>query len=133
MLRHCVAGFNLKSSQPDRTGGAFQVQTLTTNGRLSVDFLDTPVDSKLKLTARTTNAAASASLHPAYEGSFRVKTSNGQSNIIVNDKVEDPSGRGRQRTVLASGTVGSGKVVWDGAHMGSVDVATQNGPVMLKV
>lgn len=57
-------------------GGIFRVAGTTSNGVLTIAVPESPVDSELGLTARTSNAAAEVTLHGAYQGRFLVKTSN---------------------------------------------------------
>ncbi|KAJ7870001.1 hypothetical protein B0H13DRAFT_2350695 [Mycena leptocephala] len=57
-------------------GGIFRVAGTTSNGPLTIEVPESPVESELSLTARTSNAAAEVTLHGAYQGSFLVKTSN---------------------------------------------------------
>jgi hypothetical protein len=57
-------------------GGISRVAGTTSNGPLTIEVPESPVESELSPTARTSNAAAEVTLHGAYQGSFLVKTSN---------------------------------------------------------
>ncbi|PPQ88963.1 hypothetical protein CVT25_005062 [Psilocybe cyanescens] len=121
------------------TGGTFHVSTTTTNSPLSVKFPTSPVGSTLHLEAKTTNSPAVVSLDSAYEGSFSLLTSRYfHPRLHVNEEVEDPSGKGRQRRVdvkeVKRGEV-YGDVLWgdEPQAKGAVIVSTTNSPVSLNV
>lgn len=101
----------------------------TTNNALRLAFPKSPVDSTLKLSARTTNGPATVSLHPSYEGSFQLSSTQFLPKVVKHD-VSDPSGRERQRRVeygSSSRTALSGKVSWSAKEgPGSVLVGTTN-------
>lgn len=113
-------------------GGAFNVTTTTSNGPLAVDFPASPVDSKLTLSAKTSNSPAYVSLNPAYEGIFKLQTSPWfKAEVNVDKDVVDPSGKDRKRNVVIKDVVRgslSGSVNWDGEDgreaEGVVDVST---------
>ncbi|KAJ7252934.1 hypothetical protein C8J57DRAFT_1519726 [Mycena rebaudengoi] len=66
---------------PQGAHGKFGVSATTSNGRLNIDFPASPPDSTLDLTAGTSNAAASVTLHEAYEGVFALDTSNAKLSL----------------------------------------------------
>lgn len=119
------------------TGGSFDVTTSTSNGPLDIEFPAAPPDSILNFGGKTSNAEASVSLNPAYEGSFFLHASNVFKPRINQDTtVVDPSGRNRKRSLnIEQGKkkkIVSGEVFWDDAteqevsKAGSVFVRTSN-------
>ena len=134
---------SLRTPSPSDKGGAFAVSSKTQNGALALRFQSQPIDSKLTLTAQTSNAPAQVHLHPAYEGDFSMGTSHGPMELTVYEDLKDPSGRGRKRhwtVVERIATVFKGRVwwsytpTWDGqGSRGSADVQTSNSAVQLTV
>ncbi|KAJ2930149.1 hypothetical protein H1R20_g6957, partial [Candolleomyces eurysporus] len=95
----------------------YKVDTLTSNNKLEVDFQKSPADSTLYYDGYTSNGPTNVQLHAAYQGSFKVSTSNswGSPELRVREHVPDPSGRGRKREVehstLYKGVL-TGSVKW---------------------
>ncbi|KAJ7263960.1 hypothetical protein C8J57DRAFT_1183375 [Mycena rebaudengoi] len=120
---------SISLSTPQGTRGKFDVSATTSNGRLNVDFPSSPPDSALDLTARTSNAAVSVTLHEAYEGSFALDTSNAKSSL----RRLNPDEKGRVVSCAEHGRGLRGEVYWkkNNAHRGDVRVTTSNGPVVL--
>ncbi|KAG2153221.1 hypothetical protein DEU56DRAFT_773780 [Suillus clintonianus] len=79
-------------------GGIFDVETRTSNGPVTLEYTDVPVDSILRSETRSSNAAMSVKLHSTFQGSFDVDTSNAAA-MLKELPVEDPSGQGRRRKV----------------------------------
>jgi hypothetical protein len=78
-------------------------------------------------------------MHPAYEGSYEVSTSNGRP-VVRDTRPEDSLGRGRRRVVNQTTSRGavSGRVYWVGADgrrgvqaQGASTVHTSNAPASL--
>ena len=93
----------LTSKSPLGAGAAFGVHAYTTNGPVKIVCGDSPVDFfVLDFKAQSTNSPVHAVLPHAYEGTFSLQTTN--SRVVLDDshRVEDPSGRGRERSVTAS-------------------------------
>ncbi|KAK0495084.1 hypothetical protein EDD18DRAFT_1173857 [Armillaria luteobubalina] len=113
------------------------VSARTSNGPLQIKVLESPVDSKVKLDARTSNAFAEVGLPPTYEGSYSLSTSHMQPSLRVGE-MADPAGRGRRRTVKQN-TVRRGETIgevyWDERNRGrgTVLVRSSNGPISLKL
>jgi len=133
------ADISLISNSPSGTGGAFGVGIHTTNSPIEVVYDDSPVDSVLKFNAVSTNSPLHAVLHRAYEGTFALATTNAGAVLDRLRDVEDPSGRGRERS-LTKRSVGSyilGEVEWvpssDYNRAGSVNLATTNDVITLAV
>jgi len=132
------ARLNLHDFTSSRSSSSnFDVTTRTSNGRLNVNFLDAPVDSKLALRATTSNAAVEVSLHPAFEGHFTLQSSL-TTPVVHQHRVDDPSGQGRERIVrfgTARGRV-DGDIVWgreSAKGKGEVDVHTSNAKITLNL
>ncbi|KAF4589929.1 hypothetical protein EYR38_009224 [Pleurotus pulmonarius] len=89
----------LRSEESPFAGGIYHIETITSNAPLSVDFPVAPVNSTLSLDGKTSNAPATVSLHPTYEGRFKLITSL-FTPVLEKSSVDDPSGRGRERYTL---------------------------------
>jgi hypothetical protein len=113
------------------------VTSRSSNGAIRLQYDDAPSGARLVSEARTSNGGASVVMHPAYEGSYEVSTSNSRP-VVRDTRPEDPLGRGRRRVVnqtMSRGTV-SGRVYWVGADgrrsvQGASTVHTSNAPASL--
>lgn len=128
-----TADISLISNTSSGAGGAFSVSTQTTNGPIEVVYDDSPVDSVLTFYAMSTNSPVHAVLHHAYEGTFALATTNAGAGLECMRDVEDPSGRGRERSLTKHSVDRNrifGKVEWvpsiDYNRDGYVDIATTN-------
>jgi hypothetical protein len=113
-------------------GGIFRVAGTTSNGPLTIAVPESPVDSELGLSARTSNAAAEVTLHGAYQGRFLVKTSNFTPEL----KRLNESGDARHVEPEKAGDQGlQGYVYLEEANkkLGRVHVTTSNAHVVLFV
>ncbi|KDQ56481.1 hypothetical protein JAAARDRAFT_36637 [Jaapia argillacea MUCL 33604] len=124
------------TSSEGSSGGSFKVIGSTSNAHLDVQFPVSPVSSRLNVDLKTSNAPATVAMHPAYEGTFNLRTSNLRPSIESPDTVEDPSGKGRKRSVYQSSyTRGNieGMVYWDKLNRdaGDVHVKSSNAPIRL--
>jgi len=128
------------------TGGAFTVTSKTSNARVEHTFPTAPSYSSLNLNSQTSNAGTSVQLHPSYEGSFHLRSSNaGPPRVIGADEPErDPSGDRRRRRVEMTRVVKNfveGWIRWeeketqerDMMELGRVVVVTSNGKNVLKL
>ncbi|OBZ69749.1 hypothetical protein A0H81_10118 [Grifola frondosa] len=121
-----TSSINLISTTMDESGGDFEVTAQTHNSYLTIDFPKTPLNSFLKLDAETSNSPATVHLNPAYEGGFKLETSNTAPTVHRDVKIADPSGRDRSRVFAMSQVkrVVKGEVTWsngedrDGKKMG---------------
>lgn len=118
----------------EKVNPQYDVDVRTSNGRLEVNYGKSPVNATLRFEGTTSNSPATASLHPAYQGTFKVQTSNSAAQLIEHS-VPDPSGRGRTRKVVrnsVSKTGFSGSVEWvgdgdkDSTPKGTVSLTTSN-------
>ncbi|KII95591.1 hypothetical protein PLICRDRAFT_129440 [Plicaturopsis crispa FD-325 SS-3] len=114
----------------------YAVNVATTNAALTVNYLEQPLDSVLAFDGRTSNGPASALLPPAYEGSFAL-TSSGKYPRVEEERVRDPAGLGRGRSVeqrMLARTL-SGNIWWGDRRktQGLVTLKTTNSPASLKV
>ncbi|KAL0955720.1 hypothetical protein HGRIS_001938 [Hohenbuehelia grisea] len=127
----------LKESGSENSGGSYDVTGVTSNSEVVFDFPASPIDSVLHLKGKTSNGNAIATLNPAYEGAFYLKTTLFRPEV-QRTGATDPSGRERRRSVEYStyqrGLV-QGRVKWAGSHAagGSVELQTSNLPVTLKI
>ena len=90
------------------------VTARSSNGAIKLQYDDAPSGARLVSDARTSNGAASVVMHPAYEGTYEVSTSNSRP-AVRDTRPADPLGRGRRRVVsqtTSRGTV-SGRVYWE--------------------
>jgi hypothetical protein len=97
-----VGLYNSNDTHSDAQGGKFDLVTSTSNALVNLQFTTAPVDSILGCSVSTSNGPTDVHLHPTYEGSVTLFTSNGETEIHEDDKLEDPSGRGRSRVVVWS-------------------------------
>ncbi|KAF8128160.1 hypothetical protein EV363DRAFT_1340877 [Boletus edulis] len=95
------------------SGGNFVVTARSSNGGVKLQYNDAPTGARLVSDARTSNAAAEVAMHPAYEGTYEVSTSNAQP-VVRDTRPADPEGRGRRRVVDQKALRGivSGRVYW---------------------
>lgn len=126
----------LASSAKHSTGGSFHIDATTSNGPLALDFPSAPLDSTLKLAARTTTLGATVRLPAAYEGRFYATSTLLGAKVTVTEQ-QDPAGRRRKRAVVGhtdqpKNSV-QGAAYWDEANKerGSVDVRSTISPVEL--
>ncbi|SJL17144.1 uncharacterized protein ARMOST_20688 [Armillaria ostoyae] len=130
------AGISLLSTAPSSTGGKFDVKAYTARGKIELGFVDASVDSALDLTAHTAMGPVDVTMHPTYEGEFRLATVMGRAEVTNHDEPEDPKGEDRKRTVSferAGGSVVSGRVWWgeEGKGKGTADLKTSLSGVKL--
>jgi hypothetical protein len=92
------ANINLLSESS--SGGSFSVSAINTNGRISVGFPQSPINSTLQLVATSSHSPVSVTLNPTYEGHFSVSTTPFSKVFLEARKVDDPTGRDRERTVV---------------------------------
>lgn len=119
-------------------GGIFDVETRTSNGAISLEYTDMPLNAVLTSGTRSSNAATTVKLHRAFEGSFEVATSNAAA-ILKELPVEDPSGQGRRRVVTQTREKYRvrGSTYWSDSSSrqteGRATVTTSNGRVELVI
>jgi hypothetical protein len=131
-----TAGMSLVSG--GGTGGKFKVIGTTSLSALDLGFITAPVASSLVLDAQTSLAPATIKLHETFEGTFRLSTSLKRPTVKVNERVEDPAGKGRRRKVEIHSdgpSHTSGSISWseEGDDLGSVNVGTSLSPVVLEL
>jgi len=93
------------------------VTARSSNGEIGLQYEDMPSGARLVSDARTSNGAASVVMHPAFEGTYEVTTSNSRP-VVRDTRPADPLGRGWRRVVhqtASRGTV-TGRVYWEGGH-----------------
>jgi hypothetical protein len=120
--------------------GKFDVSATTSNAKLNLEYDDAPVNARLTSKAKTSNGRASVKMHPAFEGTFELKTSNA-SPVLRDVRPSDPSGRGRRRTLnqYQNKKTISGSVYWvdwngrGGELKSSSTVATSNAQVVVEL
>jgi len=131
-----ISTVDLVSTAADSTGGAFTIDSRTSNNKIDLDVHTMPLDSVLQLDARTSNALARVGLSPAYEGSFLLQTSNASPSVRRSDQPEDPAGQDRRRRLYVAQNKGAvhGEVLWGDTrreHLGDVQVKSTNREVIL--
>ncbi|KAF7353503.1 putative Transmembrane protein [Mycena sanguinolenta] len=110
-----------------RKGGDFDINGMTSNGRIAITVPGSPVDSALALTARTSNAAAVVKLHSAYQGSFMVTTSKYPPTV---ERLDPGDARQFELRVPGQGYVYSKEA---NKALGRVMVSTSNARAVLAV
>ncbi|KAF8838149.1 hypothetical protein BDN67DRAFT_907879 [Paxillus ammoniavirescens] len=122
------------------SGGNFDVKAHTSNGMVDLEYDDSPLNAFLTSEAKTSNSPVSVKMHPAFEGTFTVTSSN-IGPVVQDERPNDPSGRGRRRVLSqnkARGTI-SGSVYWVGSDevrretKNYSTVHTSNAPAVLKL
>jgi hypothetical protein len=136
------ADLALLSAPESQSHGSFFVSTHTSNSPLLVNFTEHAIDAQLKLQAHTSNSPARVRLQPAFEGTFKLRTSIFPALVSPDVDVEDPAGRGRKRVVNVK-TLGHGSGVvygdtaWvpqdEGTPAGRVEVSTSGSPLHLSL
>jgi hypothetical protein len=136
------ADLALLSTPESQSSGSFFVCARTSNSPLLVNFTEQAPDTQLKLQAHTSNSPARIRLQPAFEGTFKLRTSIFPAIVSPDADVEDPAGHGRKRVVdvktLGHGSgVVYGDVEWvpqdEEAPAGRVEVSTSNSPLHLSL
>jgi len=141
-----LAELALLSMHEDHTGGAFAVHARTSNSPLKINCTEQAPDARLALNAHTSNSPAHVRLHPAFEGTFKLRTSIFPAVVAGADAdVEDPAGRGRKRVVEVR-TIGRGSGIVHGdvewvpqddevvaPAAGKVEVSTSHSPLVLSL
>ncbi|KAG9227349.1 hypothetical protein CCMSSC00406_0004112 [Pleurotus cornucopiae] len=114
------------------SGGIYSIKTTTSNAALGVDFPTAPVNSTLSLDSKTSNAPATVSLHPTYEGRFDLLSSL-FTPVLEKSSADDPSGRGRERTIESHSSRGvlSGRVQWAATRPLPAGTVLEISPVLL--
>lgn len=118
-------------------GGSFVIETRTSNGPVTFEYTDMPVNSSLKSHISSSNAAVKVKLHSNFEGSFNIATSNAPAKL-EKLTVGDPSGQGRQRQVMVTQKRQNkleGSAYWSESKEinGHSTVNTSNGRVQLVI
>ncbi|OCH93527.1 hypothetical protein OBBRIDRAFT_885503 [Obba rivulosa] len=132
-----ISSMDLIATTADASGGMFDFDARTSNGKLELEIPLIPLDSTLKLSARTSNAHAIVAVSPAYEGSFLLRTSTTSPSLENEERAKDPSGRRRYRRLMFVRNRGVmyGTVAWGerrpGAQMGNIEVTSSNSDVLL--
>lgn len=140
MLHHCrqiTSSVNLVSKLPPtpyRQGGSFNVEANTSNARLTLDFPVAPIDSVLNIQGGTSNAKALVKLHPTWEGTFGLRTTNRMTHVD-NPVRYDPTGQGRERQVAWFGEYerSDGLATWSGKYTGNINLQSSNEVVELRL
>jgi hypothetical protein len=116
--------------------GIFDVETHTSNGAVTLEYNDMPINAVLMSEATSSNAASIVKLHSAFEGSFEVSTSNAAATL-KELSAEDPSGQGRRRVVTQNREKNRvrGSAHWSDSRQpkGRAVVRTSNGRVELVI
>ncbi|KAJ7777698.1 hypothetical protein DFH07DRAFT_797566 [Mycena maculata] len=126
---------NLESSKgPD---ASFDLAARTSNSRIALDVLASPLDATLALRATTSIGSVSVKLPTTYEGSFDATTSLAGLSVTFDEKAEDPAGEGRKRSIEFEGVRrnrAKGRVGWseEGLARGTVSVRSSMAPVSLE-
>ncbi|KAI0366758.1 hypothetical protein BV20DRAFT_971494 [Pilatotrama ljubarskyi] len=135
------AQVGLYASSHDATGGAFRVDTRTSNGPITLSFVDQPANSQLNASAVSSNSPVRASVHPGFEGTFELHSSwFAPPSVEQNGPVRDPLGRDRRRDVqvntIRKGAI-RGQIDWQPKHKdaksGHIGLETSNAHAILAV
>ncbi|KAI0030310.1 hypothetical protein K488DRAFT_87879 [Vararia minispora EC-137] len=127
-----IAKITLESTADTKRGGNFRVFAKTTDARLDLAFVSTPLDSALRMVAQANNGPALIQLDAAYEGEVELRMNQDGVIDVRNMTRLDPSGRGRDRKMVwdrrTSRKVAKGVVEWKPSMrigaLGSVSVTS---------
>ncbi|KAF9028430.1 hypothetical protein BDZ89DRAFT_1066083 [Hymenopellis radicata] len=102
------------------------ISAVSSNGPLSVKIPEAPIDSTLRVYARTSNSPVELDLPSSYEGTVELATSNVRPVVTLSDDLDDPAGKGRTRELV-------GSIFWseENAGRGRVVGKTSNSPIWL--
>ncbi|KAI0941434.1 hypothetical protein AcW1_003331 [Taiwanofungus camphoratus] len=133
-----ISNISLTSISETATGGTFEVDLTTSHKQLQITYPDAPLDHVLKMSAATSNAPVSVTLHKTFEGKFDLSSSKSTPTVHSDPGAEDPAGHGRHQDVEKSGTYDvSGSVQWLPSErtreLGSVSISTSKETVDLYV
>ena len=128
------------TSTSNGIGGQFQVVATTEAAQVDIFFAHAPVNSSLMLDAHTSRSLATVKLHETYEGKFCLTTTLLKPDVLIDEDVEDPSGKQRERIVDIE-RVGRGDLVgnvwWgkeeEGTERGVVNIKTTFSPARLRL
>ncbi|SRR5258708_39763203 len=135
MVLHSI-GAN-SSSWPKEA--VFDLDVATTNAEVNTRIAEVPAQSLISLKVSTTNAAISAAVYRAFEGVFKMLTTNAAPSIAKFDlgPREDPSGLGRVPQLECSGRNGYAEGSWywglrKGPPESSITLETRDAPIRLR-
>ncbi|KAI0352039.1 hypothetical protein OH77DRAFT_1410038 [Trametes cingulata] len=135
------AHVGLYTNTSNSTGGAFQVGARSSNGPITLTFVDQPANSQLNTSAVSSNAPVRASVHPGFEGTFELHSAwFAPPSVEQNGPVHDPLGRDRRREVhgykIGKGAM-RGQIDWQPKHedakSGHVGLETSNAHAILSL
>ncbi|PVF97004.1 hypothetical protein CPB86DRAFT_707903 [Serendipita vermifera] len=119
------------------SGGKFEFIASTKNSPVEVKFPVAPVNSTLKCTVSTSNGDANVYMHPTYEGSVVLTTSNGMTKLHQEEGIKDPAGLDRPRIIkwnVVSRWAWMGWIGWgEQKKVGELTVSSSNGAIVLHV
>jgi len=136
------ADLALHSIPESPSNGSFFVSAHTTNSMLLVNFTEHAADAELKLQAHTTNSPVFVHLQPAFEGTFKLRSSIFAPLVSPDVDAKDPAGRGRTRVVNEKSVGHGARIVYgdaawvpqdEEAPAGRVEVSTNNSPLHLSL
>ncbi|KAI0698306.1 hypothetical protein C8T65DRAFT_697896 [Cerioporus squamosus] len=135
------ANISLASGAPLADASKFDVVAHTTNGPVTVAFVEQTANSRVIASLQTTNAPASVKMHPAFEGQFKLRSSPFLPPTVIESRVEDRAGHGRVRRItkqvvgpgMVAGSVAWGASAADEQRHGRVEVQTANAPLQFSL
>ncbi|KAJ7142508.1 hypothetical protein C8R44DRAFT_974229 [Mycena epipterygia] len=123
--------------ESDSERSAFDTTASTSNGRIQLAVVTAPIDSTVRLNARTSIGAVGLKLPDTFEGSFIAATSLSSLSVKLDETVKDPTGAGRERRLEYkqwNGWWADGRIGWseEGMGHGGVELRTSMAPIMLQ-
>ncbi|KAJ7142506.1 hypothetical protein C8R44DRAFT_760740, partial [Mycena epipterygia] len=123
--------------ESDSERSAFDTTASTSNGRIQLAVVTAPIDSTVRLNARTSIGAVGRKLPDTFEGSFIAATSLSSLSVNLDETVKDSTGAGRERRLeykQVNGWWTYGRERWWEERMGrgGVSLMTSMGPIMLQ-
>jgi hypothetical protein len=132
------ASISLFNQATRKNNVSFEIVADTIDAPLKLHILEIPSDVKLIIAGYTTKTPIHAKIHPAYEGSFAIKTTNNHVTVITPD-AEDPRREGRTRSLEQRhwdprGGHIIGSVRWNSEELerhGNIHLSTTKAPIRL--
>ena len=109
----------------------------TTNGRVNVSMSrEMQPDGEVFLNVDTSNAPVNILLHPEYEGTYDLRTTIADAEVLWDQALRDPTGKGRNKTLVEKSrerTGKTGRMFWGKEQTidGSIRVRSSVEPVKL--
>ncbi|KAJ3988946.1 hypothetical protein F5890DRAFT_1471100 [Lentinula detonsa] len=134
-----ISLFSFDSGETSSSDGVYRVRAHNANGPVKITFPTAPINSTVRLDAKTARAPVNVQMHNTFEGAFTVHTTPFDKKVIVAEEGPDPEERDRKRNLIFDdlhGGISKGHVYWGtgelGKHRGLARLDTVVGEISLK-